>query len=251
MKELKIGDKVRIRKDLKAGKTYGGVLVVPEMLKYCGKRATIKNKPFSSGFWLNEFPYFWSPKMFELDEKLIFRDDATILIKDGKKYVTKCDKNDTYDREKGLLVVLAKANGYNYNDIQEMLKNAEIQNKKVREVKRVAKVGEYVKIVNAEKSDKKIETNSLNGFEKLRHENQQLKEDCAIYKSSINELYKAQKQLAIDELEKIKKFLIEKIAEKQACFDSGCYNDFADGVKTICEILVWEIDKRVKILEEL
>ena len=101
------------------------------------------------------------------------------------------------------------------------------------------------------KSDKKIETNSLNGFEKLRHENQQLKEDCIIYKSSINELYKSQKQLAIDELEKIKKFLIEKIAEKQACFDSGCYNDFADGVKTICEILVCEIDKRVKILEEL
>ena len=101
------------------------------------------------------------------------------------------------------------------------------------------------------KADKKIKTNLLNFFKKLRHENQQLIKDCVIYKSSINELYKAQKQLAIDELEKIKKFLIEKIAEKQACFDSGCYNDFADGVKTICEILVWEIDKRVKILEEL
>ena len=155
MKELKIGDEVRIRKDLKVGETYGGVLVVPQMLKYCGKRATIKNKPFSSGFWLNEFGYFWSPKMFELDEKLIFRDDATILIKDGKKYVTKCDKNDTYDREKGLLVVLAKANGYNYNDIQEMLKNAEIQNKKVREVKRVAKGGEYIKVVNAKENGNK------------------------------------------------------------------------------------------------
>lgn len=130
MKELKIGDEVRIRKDLKVGKTYGGVMVVPQMLKYCGKRATIY-KAFSSRVLLNEFDYFWSPKMFELDEKLIFRDDVTILIKkDGKKYVTKCDKNDTYDREKGLLVVLAKANGYNYNDIQEMLKNAEIQNNK-------------------------------------------------------------------------------------------------------------------------
>lgn len=150
MKELKIGDEIKIRKDLKVGKTYGGVLVIPQMLKYCGKRATIY-KAFSSRVLLNEFDYFWSPKMFELDEKLIFRDDATILIKDGKKYVTKCDKNDTYDREKGLLVVLAKANGYNYNDIQEMLKNAEIQNKKVTEVKRVARVGEYVKIINAEK----------------------------------------------------------------------------------------------------
>lgn len=130
MKELKIGDEIKIRKDLKVGKTYGGVMVIPQMLKYCGKRAMIKYKSDSNRVLLNEFDYFWSPKMFELDEKLIFRDDATILIKDGKKYVTKCDKNDTYDREKGLLVVLAKANGYNYNDIQEMLKNAEIQNNK-------------------------------------------------------------------------------------------------------------------------
>ena len=151
MKELKSGDEIKIRKDLKVGKIYGGVMVVPQMLKYCGKRTTIY-KAFYSGFLLNEFDCFWSPKMFESDEKLIFRDDATILIKDGKKYVTKCDKNDTYDREKGLLVVLAKANGYNYNDIQEMLKNAEIQNKKVREVKRVAKVGEYIKVVNAKEN---------------------------------------------------------------------------------------------------
>ena len=222
MKELKIGDEVRIRKDLKVGKIYGGFMVVPQMLKYCGKRAKIY-KVFSNRVLLNEFDCVWSPKMFELDEKLIFRDDATILIKDGKKYVTKCDKNDTYDREKGLLVVLAKANGYNYNDIQEILKNAEIQGKNENNI-------------NISEQNLKIKA---------------LKEDYVIYKSSINELYKSQKQLAIDELEKIKKFLIEKIAEKQACFDSGCYNDFADGVKTICEILVWEIDKRVKILEEL
>ena len=84
--------------------------------------------------------------------------------------------------------------------------------------------------------DLKIE-NMNHRIKDLEEENKQLKE--------------SQKQLAISELERVKKFLIEKIAEKQACFDSGCYNDFADGVKTICEILVWEIDKRVKILEEL
>ena len=53
MKEFKIGDEVRIRKDLKAGKEYGGVIVIPPMLKYCGKKTTIKNKPFSGGFLLN------------------------------------------------------------------------------------------------------------------------------------------------------------------------------------------------------
>ena len=114
---------------------------------------------------------------------------------------------------------------------------------------------ELEKLLNQQDKEIKQTKNNLSKFGNIISEQdrkiKELKEDCAIYKSSINELYKAQKQLAIDELEKIKKFLIEKIAEKQACFDSGCYNDFADGVKTICEILVWEIDKRVKILEEL
>ena len=114
---------------------------------------------------------------------------------------------------------------------------------------------ELEKLLNQQDKEIKQTKNNLSKFGNIISEQdrkiKELKEDCVIYKSSINELYKSQKQLAIDQLEKIKKFLIEKIAEKQACFDSGCYNDFADGVKTICEILVWEIDKRVKILEEL
>ena len=114
---------------------------------------------------------------------------------------------------------------------------------------------ELEKLLNQQDKEIKQTKNNLSKFGNIISEQdrkiKELKEDCVIYKSSINELYKAQKQLAIDQLEKIKKFLIEKIAEKQACFDSGCYNDFADGVKTICEILVWEIEKQVKILEEL
>lgn len=56
-------------------------------------------------------------------------------------------------------------------------------------------------------------------------------------------------QTAIAELEKVKKFLLEKIEEKQSCFDSGNYNDFADGVKTICEIMLISIDKQIKSLK--
>ncbi len=69
------------------------------------------------------------------NDKLIFRDNATILIKDGKRYVAKCCKGDTYDREKGLLSVLAKAHGYTFNNLQEMLKSAEIQGEKSEVVK--------------------------------------------------------------------------------------------------------------------
>ena len=55
-------------------------------------------------------------------------------------------------------------------------------------------------------------------------------------------------QTAIEELEKVKNFLLEKIEEKQSCFDSGNYNDFADGVKTICELMLISIDKQIKEL---
>lgn len=57
-----------------------------------------------------------------------------------------------------------------------------------------------------------------------------------------------QNQTAIKELEKLKEFLLEKIAEKQSCFDSGNYNDFADGVKTICELMLISIKNQIKEL---
>lgn len=152
MKKFKIGDKVRIRKDLKSGESYGGVRLLDGMADQLGKICTI-DAVMSHGYCVEENVFYWSFEMVEpIDkDKLIFRDNATILIKDGKKYVAKCEAGDTYDREKGLLVALAKANGYNFNDIQEMLANAEIQgeNKQVREVARRAKIGEYIKIKHA------------------------------------------------------------------------------------------------------
>ena len=154
MKKFKIGDKVRIRKDLKVCKKYGADTFVEQMLCMRGKVATITDI-YCDGkkFDIKECAYSWTPEMVEPipKYKLIFRDNATILIKDGKKYVAKCEAGDTYDREKGLLVALAKANGYNFKEIQEMITNAEIQckNKQVREVDRRAKIGEYIKIKNA------------------------------------------------------------------------------------------------------
>ena len=121
-------------------------------------------------------------------DKLIFKGNETILIKDGKEYVSKCADGDFFDKEKGLLLCLAKANGVSYEDLQKMIDGAEDKNKEaaekaiknlaerakifieagfkalkgldnantkpeaenaVKEVKRRAKVGEYIKIVNA------------------------------------------------------------------------------------------------------
>ena len=154
MTKFKVGDKVRVRKNLIPDTKYGDVSFVYSMKEMCGKIVTIKDFYCDNyNMYLKEIGYLWSPEMLEpvKEDKLIFNGNATILFKDGKKYVTKCDTSDTYDREKGLLTVLAKANGYNYEAIQEMLKNAIIKGKdmKVREVRRRAKVGEYVKIIDA------------------------------------------------------------------------------------------------------
>ena len=86
------------------------------------------------------------------------------------------------------------------------------------------------------KADKKIKTNSLNGFEKLRHENQQLKEDCAIYKSSINELYKSQKQLAIEELEKALVLIQNAVNLESPEYDLvGLYDAIVNQIKSLKE----------------
>lgn len=79
------------------------------------------------------------------EEKVIFNDKATILFKDGEKFVSKCDSEDTYDKEKGLLLCIAKSAGYTYEDILKLLGTAKSP---VKEVARHAKEGEYIKIVN-------------------------------------------------------------------------------------------------------
>jgi hypothetical protein len=157
--KLKVGDKVRIRKDLKVGEIYGSLRLLRSMKRYLGNVCTITDIDDDGDFDVEENGFFWSKEMLEPvgNNKLIFNDNATILLKDGKRYISKCQSGDTYDREKGVLLCLAKANGYTYNDICEMLNKAEYQDEKsdavksngVREVKRPAKVGEYVKVVDA------------------------------------------------------------------------------------------------------
>ncbi len=148
--EFKVGDKVRVRRDLEVDKRYGNDSFVYGMKNFKGNIVTISSD-CGHHFEIKEDggEWNWTPEMFESikNNRVIFKDNATILFKDGKKYVAKCCDGDTYDREKGLLVCLAKAHGYTFNDLQEMLESAEEPKGKVREVKRKAKVGEYIKVV--------------------------------------------------------------------------------------------------------
>lgn len=64
---LKVGDKVKIRKDLVQGTTYGGVYVVRPMIEFLGKEATITDKDYDGDFLLDidNAGYYWSAEMFE------------------------------------------------------------------------------------------------------------------------------------------------------------------------------------------
>ena len=194
--------------------------------------------------WQEEVPY----------AKVIFNGKATVLMKDGKKYVSKCMDGDAYDKEKGLLLCLAKANGISYKDLQEMIEGAkdcnaekaeEIASKiatgfveavkafkkafngekaddkaQVREVKRNAKAGEYIKIIEpfcsygdygkgdvfkVEKGKKEgvwVEYYGKdgNGDEKCRYMTDSeyvVLENYTPYKITLSEFWKSEKALAI------------------------------------------------------
>ena len=57
-------------------------------------------------------------------EKIIFNPPATILFRDGEKYISKCHENDTYDEEKALAITLLKSFGISYLDLKRMISSA-------------------------------------------------------------------------------------------------------------------------------
>lgn len=121
-KKFRIRDKVRIIKNWMGAEEYyfhKGDIV--EIIRDCGngefqcrrKDCINHNVPIDCIEPLN-------------NTKVIFNGNITILLKNGLRYVSKCEDGDAYDREKGLLLCLAKANGISYQGLQEMLANAKM-----------------------------------------------------------------------------------------------------------------------------
>lgn len=132
--KYKVGDKVKIKNDLIAYKRYGKSFFNETMEKYKGLVVSIVECSCKDVYKIDadNSEWVWTDDMFEpvnkISNKVIFRDKATILFLNGKKYVAKCDKEDTFDKEKGLLLCLAKSIGYGYKDIQKMIENAKEYN---------------------------------------------------------------------------------------------------------------------------
>lgn len=66
MAKYKVGDKVKVRKDLEVGVTYGADRFVREMSDLRGKIITIKEvNLYDSEYRIEEFRYWWTDEMFE------------------------------------------------------------------------------------------------------------------------------------------------------------------------------------------
>ena len=92
--KYKIGDKVRIRKDLVPGDKYGGVYYVDHMDELKGKEAIITNVGMVA-YQLNDFTCWWSEEMFEPVNKRTLLEYA--LEKLG---MTKEELKNEIDRDK-------------------------------------------------------------------------------------------------------------------------------------------------------
>ena len=156
-KKLEVGDKVRIV-DEKTGKNWS---VLGRMDRWLGKIMTIRDIAGPEIVRMredaNEFNggWYWFPHM--IDRKVeepatiglhIIRGNKTIVrLSNGKVGIARCNPQDSFDVYEGLRIATARAYGKEpFADREDTSETVE-----VRRVRRFAKAGEYVEIVNPDK----------------------------------------------------------------------------------------------------
>lgn len=142
-KKLKVGDKIKITSDIKELYKIGICTSVAKSI--AGKIYAVKGV---SSEWVctKETPLRFTYKTFNkvtpetptITEHIIKDNKTIVKLSNGKVGVAKCNTSDTFDIYEGLLIATARAYG----------KEVEEKPAGVREVKRKAKTGEYIKIVN-------------------------------------------------------------------------------------------------------
>ena len=94
--EYKIGDKVRVRKDLIPGNKYGNVLYVSSMGKFKDEECTITNMD-DTAYQINNCGYWWTDEMLELSENNIM--EVNNMDRLGIYQYILSNLEDTYKRK--------------------------------------------------------------------------------------------------------------------------------------------------------
>lgn len=136
--KYKVGDKVRIRRDLVVGGRYGGLDCLQDHKKECGKIFTIESTE-GRDYRLNDNEYWWSEKMLEevdkmkhkVGDKVRVRKDLVIGRDYGKYFVSeimskKCGKTVKIKEVEDDFYLLEGCGGYRWTE--EMLEEVEEMN---------------------------------------------------------------------------------------------------------------------------
>lgn len=78
--KYKVGDKVKVRSDLRVGKSYGEHAFVHDMFKFRGKIVTIESV-WKQGYRIEEDTYWWTDEMLEPVEEMSAEEATKILGK--------------------------------------------------------------------------------------------------------------------------------------------------------------------------
>lgn len=138
---FKVGDKVRIKSYLVAGKDYGNETFIDKMNQYKGqvgiiKNITINEKGIKYQLLINNnqesFDWFWSDEMLETYSELkekeikIFTSNKiiTVLLKGEyiRKGISKWNGKDKYDEKIGILIATARALKFDEETVQDFIK---------------------------------------------------------------------------------------------------------------------------------
>lgn len=160
MAKLKVGDKFKVKTDLIGRNIYGGLYFSKNMEKFRGNILTVKRVNTSGRYQTVESRiYVFNDSMIEaIDRKqsIHITTDGTIttaILKDGKQVVkrseTKCSPDDNFDFNIGAMVAFNRLMGV-VGTTKPVESNREPH---IREVKRKAKVGEWVMFTDKSRVD--------------------------------------------------------------------------------------------------
>ena len=109
--KYKVGDKVRVRKDLEPGNFYGKDYYISSMDKFKGEKCVI-TEIWDQSYQINNFGYWWSEEMFEsIDDDLLeyaleklgmTREELEDEMNEDKKdikFIKKCIKDNEERKE--------------------------------------------------------------------------------------------------------------------------------------------------------
>ena len=232
--KYKVGDKVRVRKDLEVGKNYGHYNVVEDMEKYKGKEFIINEVSRSYYRLKNENWYCWTDEMLELIEEgekdnmnieqlnLEYKNKMDALMEEYKEKIKEATKKEEPFIKKGQryftinnYFCISKTKNLGYEDDKERIQigncypfTDETKDKVKKEVKLIAErrklqlqMEQFARLNNEEEIDWN-DTEQHKWSLYVNYAKNEIRIDWASNCRDLNNIYFTSKEIAEKALEK-------------------------------------------------